>query len=192
MKDMDLTLNKREFRDALRLRYDCVWGTNISVDHPMVCERGGFVIQRQNELRDFEAELLEMLCSDVETEPSLQPVTGERFNRGANKENGARPDVHARGFRERQRFAFFDVRVCHPNVESYREMTPQQIYKQHETEKKRQYSSLVMEIEQWNFYATCIYYNRWNGRRMSQISLPIGGAYIDEERRALRSINIVD
>ena len=58
--------------------------------------------------------------------------------RRANKENGARLDVHARGLWERQRSTFFDVRVCHPNVDSYREMTPQQIYKQHETEKKRQ------------------------------------------------------
>ena len=97
------------------------------------------MIQRHNEIRDLEAELLEMVCSDMQIEPSLQPVTGETLNRGANKENGARLDVHARGLWERQRSAFFDVRVCHPNADSYREMTPQQIYKQHETEKKRQY-----------------------------------------------------
>ena len=109
------------------------------------------MIQRHNEIRDLEAELLEMVCSDVQIEPSLQPVTGETLNRGANKENGARLDVHARGLWERQRSAFFDVRVCHPNADSYREMTPQQIYKQHETEKKRQYSSRVMEIEHGTF-----------------------------------------
>ena len=160
MKDMDFTLNKRELWDPVKLRYDwpipecqfiCVCGANFSVDHAMVCKRGGFVIQRHNEIRDLEAELLEMVCSDVRIEPSLQPVTGETLNRGANKENGARPDVHARGLWERQRSAFFDVRVCHPNADSYREMTPQQIYKQHETEKKRQYSSLVMEIEHGTF-----------------------------------------
>ena len=44
-----------------------------------------------------------------------------------------------------------NVRVCHPNADSYREMTPQQIYKQHETEKKWQYSSWVMEIEHGTF-----------------------------------------
>ena len=160
MKDVDFTLNKREFRDAVKLRYDwpipecpsiCMCGANFSVDHAMVCKRGGFVIQRHNEIRDLEAELLEMVCSDVQIEPSLQPVTGETLNRGANKENGARLDVHARGLWERQRSAFFDVRVCHPNADSYREMTPQQIYKQHETEKKRQYSSRVMEIEHGTF-----------------------------------------
>ena len=120
MKDMDFTLNKREFRDAVKLRYDwpipewpsiCVCGATFSVDHAMVCKRGGFVTQRQNKLRHFEAELLEMVCSDEQLEPSLQPVTGERLNRGANKENGARLDVHARAFWERQRSVFFDVRV---------------------------------------------------------------------------------
>ena len=44
----------------------------------------------------------------------------------------------------------------------------------------------------WDIYATCIYHNRRKGRRMSQISLPIDRTYIDQERRALRSNNIVD
>ena len=40
-------------------------------------------------------------------------------------------------FWERQRSAFFDVRVCHPNADSYRDLTPKEIYKKHENEKKR-------------------------------------------------------
>ena len=35
---------------------------------------------------------------------------------------------------------FFDVRVCHPNAESYKDLEPQQIYRTHENEKKRLYS----------------------------------------------------
>ena len=34
--------------------------------------------------------------------------------------------------------AFFDVRVCHPNADSYRELSPKQIFQLHENE-KRQY-----------------------------------------------------
>ena len=201
MNNMDFTLNKREFRDAVKLRYDwpipecpsiCVWGANFSVDHAMVCKRVGFVIQRHNEIRDLEAELLEMVCSDVQIEPSLQPVTGETLNKGANKENGARLDVHARGLWERQRSAFFDVRVCHPNEDSYREMTQQQIYKQPRNRKEEAISIMCNGDRAWDIYATCIYHNRRNGRRMSQISMLIGRAYIDQERRALRSNNIVD
>ena len=41
--------------------------------------------------------MLRMVCTDVETEPVLQEITGEELNRGANKAPDARLDVHARG-----------------------------------------------------------------------------------------------
>ena len=92
-----------------------------------------------------------MVCNDVEVEPVLQEVTGETLNHGANKARDARLDIHARGFWERQRSAFFDVRVCHPNADSSRDLTPKQIYKKHQNERKRQYAERVMEIEQGTF-----------------------------------------
>jgi len=110
----------------------------------MICKRGGLIIQRHNERRDLEAELLSMVCDGVETEPVLQDITGEDLNRGANTTPDARLDIVARGFWERQRSAFFDVRVCHPNADSYRDLDPDQIFRQHETEKKRQYASRVL------------------------------------------------
>ena len=73
------------------------------------------------------------------------------LNYGANKAPDARLDIHVRGFWERQRFAFFDVHVCHSNADSYRDLTPKEIYKKHENEKKRQYAERVMEIEQGMF-----------------------------------------
>ena len=160
LKELDYNLNKKEFRDAIKLRYDweitdtpmiCACGVQFSVDHAMVCQRGGFIIQRHNELRDLEAEMLRMVCNDVEVEPVLHEVTGETLNHGANKAPDARLDIHARGFWERQRSVIFDVRVCHPNADSYRDLTPKQIYKKHENEKKRQYAERVMEIEQGTF-----------------------------------------
>ena len=160
MKDAGFDLNKREFRDAISLRYDweipdlpgvCVCGDLFSVDHAMICRKGGFIIQRHNELRDLEAELLSLVCNDVETEPVLQELTGEDLNRGANRAPDARLDIHARGFWERGRSVFFDVRVCHPNADSYRELSPKQIFRQHENEKKQQYASRVMEVEHATF-----------------------------------------
>ena len=50
----------------------------------------------------------------------------------------------ARGFWERHRSAFFDVRVCHPNAVSYRDLEPQQIYRIHENEK-----SVFTQRESW-------------------------------------------
>ena len=160
VKDMNYDLNKREFRDALRLRYDwpvpdtpsvCVCGCSFTLDHAMICQRGGLVIQRHNEIRDLQAELLDMVCYDVEIEPSLQVLTGEELNRGANTAPDTRLDVHCRGFWERQRAAFFDIRVCHPNADSYKDLNPKQIYCLHENEKKRKYASRVIEVEQGTF-----------------------------------------
>ena len=51
---------------------------------------------------------------------------------GLTKPPDARLDVHCRGFWERQRAAFFDIRVCHPNADSYRDLSPKQIYRIHE------------------------------------------------------------
>ena len=110
----------------------------------MICKLGGFITQRHNELRDLEAEFLSMVCSDVEIEPVLQDISGEHLNRGSNKAQDARLDIHARGFWERHRSAFFDVRVCHPNAVSYRDLEPQQIYRIHENEK-----SVFTQRESW-------------------------------------------
>ena len=87
IKDLNFNLNKREFRGGIKLRYDWeitdtakVWvcGDQFNVDHAMVCRRDRFVIQRHNELRDLEAEMLSMVCNDVETEPVFRKSM-ERF-----------------------------------------------------------------------------------------------------------------
>ena len=45
----------------------------------------------------------------------------------------------------------FDVRVCHPNADPYRNLSPEQTYNKHENAKKRQYIERVVEIEQGTF-----------------------------------------
>ena len=117
----------------------------------MICQRGGLIIQRHNEIRNLEAELLDIVCYDVAIEPTLQPLSGEELNRGANKAPDARLDVHCHGFWERQRATFFDIRVCHPNADLYKELSPKQIYKLHEDEKKRKYASRIIEGENGTF-----------------------------------------
>jgi len=91
----------------------------------MICQRGGFtVIQRHNEIRDLQDELFDMVSYDVQVEPVLQPITDEEVARGTNQAPDARLDVHCRGFWERHRAAFFYIRVCHPNADSYRDLSP--------------------------------------------------------------------
>ena len=107
----------------MKLRYDwdvpdmpsvSVCADHFNADHAMICKRGGFVSQRHNELRDLQAEVLRMVCNGVETEPVLQNITGEELFMGADTAPDARLDIVARGFWERQRSAFLDVRICHP------------------------------------------------------------------------------
>ena len=160
MSEMDFILNKREFRDALKLRYDwpikdnptkCACGDLFNIHHAMICRQGGFIIQRHNELRDLEADLLSTVRNDAEIEPALQEIRGEVLNSGSNTSQDARLNVHSHGFWERQRSACFDIRVCHPNVESCEEVTPKQIYRMHENENNRMYNQRVTDIEQGTF-----------------------------------------
>ena len=88
----------------------------------MICQRGGLTIQRHNEIRDLEAELLDMVCYDIAIERR------EELNRGANTAPDACLDVHCHGIWERQGAAFFDTRICHPNADWYKELSPKQIY----------------------------------------------------------------
>ena len=177
VRDMNFDLNKSEFQDVVKLRYDwevadtpsvCVCVDIFNVDHAMICKRRGFITQRHNELRDLVVELLRMVCNCVETEPVLQDLTGEELNRGANTAPDARLDIIARGFWERQRSAFFNVRVCHPNADSYRDLDPDQIFRQYETEKKHQYASCVLEVKQATF--TPLVFRATGGMAMELLS----------------------
>ena len=47
--------------------------------------------------------------------------------------------------------ARFDVRICHPIADSYKELSPKQIYELHGDEKKRKYASRIREIENGSF-----------------------------------------
>ena len=82
-------LNKREFWDAIRLRYgwpiprlptNCACGARFDLAHALSCKKGGFVSLRHNELRDLTANLLSEVCVDVAIEPQLNYITGEILN----------------------------------------------------------------------------------------------------------------
>ena len=83
LKEQGFTLNMEEFRDALALRYDrnikhlpskCVYGDAFNAINAMNGKKGGFVIIRHDNVRDFEVNLLKKVCNNVEIEPALQPV----------------------------------------------------------------------------------------------------------------------
>ena len=85
--------------DPVRLLQYCACGTKLSVEHAFTCPKGGFPSIRHNETCDLTAGLLTEVCHEVEVEPHLQPVTGEKFIlTSSNTEDGARLDISANGF----------------------------------------------------------------------------------------------
>ena len=81
--DQGLVLNKQEFRDSLRLRYNmplsdlpskCVCGEKYTVCHALSCKKGGVVAQRHDGVRNLLTLLIGKVCTNVEVEPQLQPI----------------------------------------------------------------------------------------------------------------------
>ena len=153
-------LNKREFFDAIKMRYrwplkylpsDCPCGRKYTVDHAMSCAKGGFIHARHDELRDIFGNLLGEVCKDVAVEPALIPITGEFFPPSTITGDDARLDVSARGFWQRGQRAFFDVRVFNPFAPSHVRQTLKSVFRSNEKEKKRCYNNRVMDIEHGSF-----------------------------------------
>ena len=150
LKDQGFNLNKDEFRDALSLRYNrqvknlpskCACGETFDSNHAMNCKKGGFVSIRHDSVRNFEANLLNKVCHDVQIEPKLQSVNGDE----------ARLDVKARGFWRPGQAAYFDVRFTNTNTPSQINMSVDKIYVKHENEKKCKYNKRVLDNEHGTF-----------------------------------------
>ena len=104
---------------------------------------------RHNGLRDLE--VLNTVCKDVQIKPVLQDITREALNPRVNKSADPRLDIHARGSWEKCGSASFDMKVCRPTADTCINHSPKQIYKMHEQEKKRQYTTRVLEIEKGTY-----------------------------------------
>ena len=99
LKDENYILNKREFFDALAIRYRwklkrvpsiCACGKRFDMDHAMSCLKGGFIHQRHDIIRDTLAKFFSEVCTDVEIEPTLIPLTGEVLPKSTKSSDDAR------------------------------------------------------------------------------------------------------
>ena len=160
LKEQGFNLNKSEFQDALNLRYDkplknlpstSPCGKSFSITHAMNCHRGGFINARHDTIRNFEAKLLKLTCNDVQVEPSLQPCGSMTFHKSAIINDEARLEIRAKGFWREGQNAFFDIRTTNADSSSQISKSIKSILRNHEQEKKRNYNTRVMEIEQGTF-----------------------------------------
>jgi len=168
LKDHSFSLNKQEFRDSLCIRYGwnipgmphfCGCGLKNSIDHTLICKKGGYVSMRHNNLRDLNADLQREVCRDVVVEPSLLPINNEEVE-GTSADRAA-PDISSRGLWSTFERTFYDVRVLHPNAPSYSTTDIDKLYKSHEQEKMRKYNSRVISVERGSF--TPLIYSTFGG-----------------------------
>ena len=161
LKSMGYVLNKKEFRDSIHSRYEwnipdipkhCACGQNNSIDHALSCKKGGYIIMRHDALCKVEAKLMrEAGCKDVRLEPDCLDCDPENFSPRTNTQPNARLDIAAVGvFRDFER-TFFDVRVTHPNCPSNVFKPLPQLYKEHETAKKKEYEERILQSEKASF-----------------------------------------
>ena len=102
----------------------------------MSCNKGGFVSIRHNDLIDLTVRLVSEVCKDIEIEPKLLPLSGQKINgRTTNRSDEARLDIRARRFWERGQHAFFNIRVFDTNVCRYLNKSLQECHAMNEHEK---------------------------------------------------------
>ena len=169
LKDENYILNKREFFDALAIRYHwklkrvpsiCACGKRFDMDHAMSCLKGGFIHQRHDIIRDTLAKFFSEVCTDVEIEPTLIPLTGEVLPKSTKSSDDARLDIAARSFWQRGERSLFDVRVFNPFAPSYSKQKLSNAFLSNEREKKRAYNRRVIEVEHGSF-APFVSTKRW-------------------------------
>ena len=135
------------------------------MQHAISCKKGGFVTLRYNELRDNIAEMLEEVSSDVKVEQALQPLSGEEIK--GNQSDEARTDISARRFWIRGQRAFFDMGVFDPNAQRYQSKAQRKCYEINEQEKKREYSSRILNVGQGAFASLVFSATEGMGRESS-------------------------
>jgi hypothetical protein len=157
LKDEGFVLNKREFFDSLALRYrwplkrlpqKCVCGQPFGMEHAMSCQRGGYIHRRHERIRDLLAKIMDGVVHEVETEPHLQPLTGEVLEEGSNVDVEARADIAARSFWLDNEKAFFDVQ---PLRQTHLRSNLDAVFQSQEKKKKTEYNHRIIQVEHGSF-----------------------------------------
>ena len=120
----------------------CGCGAANSIDHVLICKKGGYVHMRHNALRDTEAKIMANVCKDVRTEPSLLETEGY---------GNERPDVSARGVWSTYEQSYFDVKVMHPTADSHMRKSLAAMYSEGQGEKKRKFNDRIINVEKGTF-----------------------------------------
>ena len=121
------------------------YARNFFIRPPIISKWGGFVIQRHNELRDMDDELISTVCSNAEGEPVLQDTGREKLSRGANKAQRW-SFLHVDSTNANDRYSFMSESA--PNIISCKNQAPQSpVLKKVHDIKHRTFTSLLGNME---------------------------------------------
>ena len=156
-------LHRQGWCDAVYMRYSwhppglpsvCACGQPFSVQHSQICHVSGFVDMRHENVSKVVLNALKKCLNNVGWEPVLQPVPDvikASFKKSGNIEDGARADISADSFWNKNQTAFFDTRVFYPFAASYSAKGISAAYNHHNKEKKREYSQRINQVERGTF-----------------------------------------
>ena len=106
----------------------CPFDQKYDTTHALNYKKGGFVTIRHN-VRDFEANLLTTIHTDVETEWEIvNGIPGDN----------ARPDIRGRCVWRDGQNEFFDVRITNTNSASQHNVKTEEVLLRHEKKKKNE------------------------------------------------------
>ena len=106
---------------------------HCDTSHALNCKIGGFVTIRHNNIKDYEANLLAKIYTDIETETSLQPIERQIVN-GIPGDN-ARLNVRARGVWRDCQNMFFDIQITNTNSATQHNIKIGKVLLRHQREK---------------------------------------------------------
>ena len=107
-------------------------GAPSSLDHALICKKGGLIIQHHNELRDAIGDLAALVWRHVHREPIIQD--------SSNEHDALVADLGIHGVWQPQAEALFDICVIDTDAQSYQSHSPQSVLASAEAEKKHKYS----------------------------------------------------
>ena len=143
MENNHFDLSAQEFRDALAIRYrkpllnlppkcdGC--GAPSSLDHFLICRRGGLVVRRHNEIRDAIGDLAALAWGQVRRETVVIEAEDQQSETLI-------ADLCVRGVWLPQAEALFDIRVVDTDAQSYLCHAPSRVLLNAEVEKKNKYA----------------------------------------------------
>ena len=124
-------------------------GQLITTSHALDCRKGGLVVQRHSKICDTIYDLTSLVFNQDTREPVIQDRSDDP------QQEALVADIKARGVWQPQTTAIFDIRVIDSDAPSYLNISPQQVLKIAERDKKNKYSA-ACEKQHATFTTLCI------------------------------------